>query len=467
MGIWVYVVADFFTAALAWGLFSMLRRVYLHPSLNFLTAFHPEPYAFYVRWIGLSLGWVLLYFIIGTYQDIYQKSRLMESFLTFLSTGFGVIILFFVLIIRDATPHQDYYLHAFFSFWGLQWVCTLTGRILLLNQVKRRLVEGKIKINTLIIGANQTAIRLYQEISQHQVGLGIEVVGFIYPNQNGKNGLGAYLPNFGSISQLEQIIDLHQIQQVILAIEKSEQHQVEMIINRLSEKDVTVKIIPDMYDILSGSVRMSNVFGAVLIEIKSGLMPDWQQNIKRMMDTLGALIGLILLTPLMAYIALRVKFSSPGPIFYRQERIGYKGKAFQIVKFRSMVHPAETGDPRLSNLDDDRITRWGKKMRQWRLDELPQLWNILKGEMSFVGPRPERKYFIDQIQQCNAYYGHLLKVKPGLTSWGMVKYGYAENIEEMIERMQYDLIYLENISLALDFKIMTHTVLTILKKQGK
>jgi lipopolysaccharide/colanic/teichoic acid biosynthesis glycosyltransferase len=222
-----------------------------------------------------------------------------------------------------------------------------------------------------------------------------------------------------------------------------------------------------MYDILAGSVRMDNVHGAVLIEIKPGLMPDWQQHIKRIIDVTGAVMSLILLAPLFAYIAIRVRLSSAGPVIYRQQRIGYKGKAFNILKFRSMYRDAEKGTPMLSCRDDVRITAWGKIMRQWRLDELPQLWNILKGEMSFVGPRPERQYYISQIKERNPYYHHLLKVKPGLSSWGMVKFGYAENIDEMIERMKYDLIYLENISLALDLKIMIHTLLTILKRQGR
>ncbi len=462
-----YLIFDILAAAASWIIFFIYRKAIIEPQrfgIDIPIEFNNR---FYLGLFFIPIFWITVYYITGFYKDIFRRSRLIELGRTFTTSLAGVLVIFFTLILDDFIQTYKNYYQMFFTLFFIHFLLTYTFRLIITTQTIHKIHHRKIGFNTLIIGSNEKALRIFNDMNSQKYPAGNKFVGFVGLENNNDTLLSKYIPKLGKFDELIDVIQNNQIEEVIIAIETIEHKRLSEILTVIENRQVTIWGIPDLYDFLSGTVKTNTIYGSPLIKISNGLMSGWQENTKRLLDVFLSLVASLILSPVFIVLAIIIKLTSKGPVFYKQERVGRFGKPFKIYKLRSMVADAENGTPALSSENDDRITKIGRFMRKTHLDEIPQFYNVIIGDMSLVGPRPERQYYIDQIVKKAPHYTHLHKLRPGITSWGQVRYGYASNVEEMLERLPYDMIYLKNISLYIDFKIIIYTLMVSIKGRGK
>ncbi|TLX75334.1 sugar transferase [Labilibacter sediminis] len=417
--------------------------------------------------VCVILIWLFAFYLSGHYANTARKSGI-QIFGPTISTCFIMsVMLFFILLSYSPVELNINPLMLSSRYFFVVFILVYSFRMIIISRLHYLIKTKRVGYKTVLIGNNQQALKIIKDYYKTSYHLGNQFAGYISEDDVNGEDLSGYIPHLGNTSNLKEIIEQQDIDEAIVSLQLDKHEAINKVINILRQKEILIKLSTDLNAMLEGTVKTQNLESLPFITIGTDKIPVWQGVFKRFFDITMAWFGLLVSSPIFIAIAIGVKLSSKGSIFYSQERIGRHKKPFHIYKFRSMHVDAEKNGPSLSSENDPRITPFGRFMRKWRLDEMPQFINIILGDMSFVGPRPERKYFIDQILPLAPHYEHLFTVRPGITSWGMVKFGYAENIDQMIERLQYDILYLENRTLVVDFKILLYTLKTIFSGEGK
>ncbi len=462
-----YIVSDYVAGNIAWFLFNLIRYYtlpYNYSSMS-LEMYYTMPMVLLGQ-IIFPMMMVGLFAVSGFYNEVFFKSRVENIINTFGISLLGAFVIFFVALFNDSIDDRLRNYEMVAILWMLISLLTLIPRLILTRRVARRIRSRKVSFNTLIVGLSPKAFSLADDLDNRYPDMGFNIVGFVDDHSLPVGGVAPRSLPVYDIDSLSSVVDARRIDSFIIAHSGSDMSATVGTVNRLFPLGRSIFITPDILHFITLRPRTRMVSGEVLIDVSKSHIPASTRNIKRISDVVVSALALVVISPLLAVLAVLVKRSSPGPVIYSQERVGYKKKPFKIYKFRSMYVDSEASGPALASANDKRITPLGHVLRKYRLDELPQFWNVLKGDMSIVGPRPEREFYLRQIIDRAPYFSLLHQVRPGITSWGMVKYGYAQDVDQMLERAKYDLLYIDNVSLIVDLKILLYTLETIVSGKG-
>lgn len=430
------------------------------------------PFAFvleYYVWDALPFiyfCWLALLVFNGLYRPRPTTSRLDEGITVFKVITVGVLLLFIATF--DLQAGITFTRALVVSYW-LTLVClVIGGRVALRTVQTRLLVSGIGRSTAIIVGSDARAARLLQNLATSPAQ-GYEVIGFVRAPGDAEVDVVEGLPVLGGVDDLGRIISQRSVESVLIALKSNSHEEILRIVEAAggSGSVVSFSITPDLYDIVTGHVRTNQIYGVPLMELRPQLMAPWESAVKRLMDIAVGLLVLVGMAPIWLLVAAAIRLDTRGPILFRQERVGREGKTFTMYKFRSMVMEAEqeTGPTWVQDADP-RVTRVGRALRALHLDEVPQCLNFLRGDMSLVGPRPERPFFVERFSKDIPFYMRRFNVKPGLLGWAQSKHEFDMHSTDLAtiaaQRLEYDLYYIENASLMLDLTIMIRTIWFVL-----
>lgn len=464
----IYILSDLVTTSLAFLIFNILRyRILIsQEGIQGVVRYLSEPKLICEQCL-VPCALFVTYLLSGYYNNPFPKSRISEIFVTIGSAAANTLLIFMTMLVNDPTPRRRTEYLLILLIFLLLTGFTYIGRITITTLASKNAKKSKLIYKTVIIGNSERAHRAAENIINSESLYVNRIAAFVALDGERKNYHRFKGVPIIKIKNLKDFCRSEKISQIVIAPETASDDIVLNILDEYIDLNIPIKIAPDDLDYAIGGIRTNDIMGNTLIDLTTPRISDFAQNIKRSFDIMISLVLLIILQPLFIVIAICIKINSSGTVFYTQERIGRHHAPFRIIKFRTMYSNAEKNGPQLSSDSDHRITSIGKFLRKYRIDELPQLWNVLKGDMSIVGPRPERKFFIKQIVKHVPYYSLVYQVRPGITSWAMVKFGYASSIDQMVERTKYDMVYINNMSILLDLKILIYTTRTILSGAGK